>query len=102
MKLSPFSKADGGACTFRAPRRPKNDFAILGGAAKCEIVITFEGCWGSPHSGAPSRPKKNLAIPGGLRSVNLSQLPSAAGRARTMGPHAKPKKNSPSLGRCEV
>ena len=47
------------------PRRGfKLDLAIPGGAAICETVATFEGCWGVQHSGVLSRFRLYLTIPG--------------------------------------
>ena len=41
------------------------DLAIPGGAAICEAVATFEGCWGVQHSDALRGLRLDIAIPGG-------------------------------------
>ena len=49
------------------------------GAAICETVATFEGCWGVQRSDVLRRFRLDLAIPEGLRSAKLSPLSEAAG-----------------------
>ena len=49
------------------------------GAAICEAVGTFEGCWGAQHSEVIRGLRLDLTIPGRLRSAKLSPLSRAAG-----------------------
>eukprot|EP00959_Pyramimonas_sp_CCMP1952_P150535 3150469-Pyramimonas_sp.AAC.1 len=60
------------AQTRAGPRRPW-------GAAVCETVAAFEGCWWVLLSEAPHGSERDLAVPEGLRSAKLSPLSRAAG-----------------------
>eukprot|EP00959_Pyramimonas_sp_CCMP1952_P266840 5578658-Pyramimonas_sp.AAC.1 len=58
------------------PRRPW-------GAAICEIVAAFEGCWGAQHSWHPRRIQMGPRHPWGLRSAKLMPRSRPAGGPST-------------------
>ena len=78
-KLSPLSRAVGGSIGVTSYAEIPTRLRYSWGAANCETVATFEGCWRVQRGDVLRRLILNLAMPGGgLRSAKLSPLSRAA------------------------